>query len=111
MRELLTDALAALERGEPHYRNAVTRLRAAVEDADAVREQFVRLNEASEPIFETALLSARGYSDRECAEARGVAQNTICANRRKAFKQLGIDSTAQLAVMAFRAGLLGDGEP
>lgn len=58
---------------------------------------------------EVMVLLAKGYNDRLIAEMLDVSIPTIHKARHELYEALGIDSTAQLAVRVYRAGLLGNG--
>lgn len=58
---------------------------------------------------EVMVLLAKGYNDRLIAEMLDLSIPTIHKARHEVYEALEIDSTAQLAVRVYRAGMLGNG--
>jgi DNA-binding NarL/FixJ family response regulator len=58
---------------------------------------------------EVMVLLSKGYNDRLIAEMLDVSIPTIHKARHEVYEALEIDSTAQLAVLVYRAGMLGNG--
>lgn len=59
---------------------------------------------------EAAILMAKGYSALETSKAMGTNKRTAEQTRARLLELLGASSSAEVAVLAYRAGLLGDGE-
>lgn len=67
------------------------------------RERFAILTERQ---AELAVMLAKGYSCAEAAKAMGIAKTTATQSKVIVLSKLDVTSTAELAVMAYRAGLI-----
>lgn len=107
IRDLLKDTLTALECNDPQQ-PVIKRTIAALSGCDEAARSFDCLAPRQ---MEIAVLAAKGFNDREIADMLGVSAKTVSPLRHKAMEKVGVDSIAQLAVQAYRGGLLGDGNP
>lgn len=104
IRDLLADAGAAID---PTHNLLKDRLTTYINACDEAKVRVYRLGERQ---LETAILMAKGYSALDTARAMGTNKRTAEVARARIFELLEVDSAAQVAVLAYRAGLLGDGE-
>lgn len=80
----------------------------------AFNNSFTRLNEEENRMFDKLTerekqvisLIARGYSMTNIAKALGLSPHTINSHRAKLCSKLGVRRTTQLAIWAFRFGLV-----
>jgi len=58
--------------------------------------------------YEIILLFAKGYDSGEISRMLKLKSTTVQASKCRSLQILGVSSTAELAVMAYKAGLLGE---
>ena len=106
IRELIRDALEVIETNDPRQ-PVISRLRHALGRADRAAALFEAMPPRTKQV---AILAAKGFTDPQIAEMLAIASKTVGSIRHNAMDKVGVDSTAQLAVLAYRAGVLGDGD-
>lgn len=106
--DLLNAAIETIEANDPGQHTLLNGLQEFRDGCISARKRFEELSDSQ---FEVALCVAKGLTDRQVCEAVGKCHNTAYTTRVRVFRAMGVDSAAQLAVLAYRAGLLGEGEP
>lgn len=90
---------------------AVRELRAQRDAAVSTQEAILdRVAHLSPRQREVAVMLAKGYANKEIASVLGVSCRTVEVMRAAAYVRLEVVTVSQLAVLLYRAGLLGDGE-
>lgn len=106
IRELIGATLNVLETNDPKQ-PVVGMLRQYLEGCNLAFDKFAALGVRQR---EAAILMAKGYSALETGRAMGIGKRGAEQTRARVLEILEASSSAEVAVMAYRAGLLGDGE-
>lgn len=90
---------------------AVRELRAQRDAAVTIQEALLdKVAKLSPRQREVATMLAKGYNDKEVGVVMGISTRTVEVMRTEIYVRLEVVTVAQLAVLLYRAGLLGDGE-
>jgi len=82
---------------------------AKFDHAKRSREEAVRaFAELAPRQYEVVLLFAKGYDSGEIGRLLNIQKTTVQASKYRSFQILGVTSNAEVAVMAYKAGLLGE---
>lgn len=106
IRELIGATINVLETNDPRQ-PVLGSLRKYLESCNLAFDRFAAIGDRQR---EAAILMAKGYSALETAKAMGITKSTAEQTRARVLELLDASSSAEVAVMAYRAGLLGDGE-